>query len=330
MRFTDLPFLRYLVILFLVPMVVYPMAFLLVRSASYESWAMSRWGPALDYPFTVRHVDANVVIFGDSSAFLGLDPRIVDAQLGIKSVVLPATIGSLPILSDKPLQAYLAHNRSPQLLVFYFVPWNLDYLQGARIGLYEGEEGLIRHTNPKEIFAFGLHHPAELLKFPFRFFSFFTPQAFITIRDHDRQQNVAEALGHVDYADPHASLASPCTLPAPYLSKTQENSVQALVQRYNQNIPVMVYLAPVPDCNNIGPILYRSFADLHTTPPTVLPADSFAADPYYAHIRPRSVYTASTLFSNALRAALQRKHLSASGPEQTPEAAITTIIHLPH
>ena len=233
-------------------------------------------------------------------------------------------------MNDKPLQAYLAHNQPPQLLVFYFVPWNLDYMQGTRTGLYEGEEVFIRHMNRKDIFAFGLQQPAELLKFPFRFFSFFTPQALTTAINHGRQQNVAAALGHVDYVDPSASLASPCTLPATYLSKTQENSVQALVQHYSQTIPVMVYLAPVPACSNISPILHRSFADLHTAPPMVLPADSFAADPYYAHIRPLYISKATTLFTNALRATRQREQISANGPEQAPEAAITTTMHSPH
>jgi len=37
-------------------------------------------------------MNADMVIFGDSSAFLGVDPRLVEQQLHIKSVVLPMAI----------------------------------------------------------------------------------------------------------------------------------------------------------------------------------------------------------------------------------------------
>ena len=113
------PYARYLWRVLLFPALLYPWAFLLVCLPSYEHWSASQWGPMLEYPYDSR-ANADIVIFGDSSAFFGIDPRLVNAQLGVRSVVLPDTVGSIPVTGDKPLQAYLAHNRKPRLIVFYF------------------------------------------------------------------------------------------------------------------------------------------------------------------------------------------------------------------
>ena len=73
-------FSRFLLFLFLLPGAFYLAMFPLVRVAGfgYESWGLSKWGPVLNFPFEARHMDADVVVFGDSSAFLGIDPRLVN------------------------------------------------------------------------------------------------------------------------------------------------------------------------------------------------------------------------------------------------------------
>ena len=63
----------------------------------------------------------------------------------------------------------------------------------------------------------------------------------------------------------------------------------------------MVYLAPIPACTNSGNLRTSSFGSLNVAQPRQLPADSFAGDPYYAHILPGSVAAASRLFANALQ-----------------------------
>ncbi len=296
------PYARYLWRVLLIPALLYPLAFFLVCLPSYERWSTSQWGPMLEYPY-VSNANADVVLFGDSSAFFGIDPRLVNAQLGIKSVVLPDTVGSIPVTGDKPLQAYLAHNRKPKLIVFYFSAWNLDFDHAAYGRLFEGEEMMFRHMSGREIATFGRHHPFELLSFPFRLYSTIGPK-MVTAALHrvNREQNTTEALGHADYTEPFAPLNNSCRIPANYLANTGDESVRALVRRYaSPGTRVMVYLAPIPACTNSADLLTRSFGSLDVAQPKLLPADSFAGDPYYAHVLPSSVAAASRLFANALR-----------------------------
>lgn len=297
---------RYLWRVLLIPLLLYPFAFFLVRLPSYEHWSTSQWGPMLEYPFDSR-ANADVVVFGDSSAFFGIDPRIVSAQIGVKSVVLPDTVGSIPVTGDRPLGAYLAHNRKPRLIVFYFSPWNLDFDHTAYGRLFEGEEMMLRHMSGREIAAFGLHHPLELLVFPLRLYSTFGPKIAIAAMHHtDREETTKETLGHASYTEPFSPLNGLCKIPGNYIAHTGSASVRALVRRYTTpETRVMVYLAPIPACTNSGDVAAHSFADLGAARPKLMPPASFAGDPYYAHVRPESVPASSTLFANAVRGQLQ-------------------------
>lgn len=311
-RLKNRGFFWCLFLVLVIPILLYPTAFLVVSMPSYERWATSKWGPVLDYAFDTQPKNADVLIFGDSSAFLGIDPRLVNKELGIKSIVLPATIGSLPVVGDHALRTYLSHNKLPQLLVLYFAPWNLDYKSTGTVGLFEGEEMLFRYGAKREVIDFIRQHPQEFFKFPFRFYSSFTPTALRNAWTRtNRKLTTANALGHVDYTEDRPALASPCNVPQDFLNDSRMDSVEDLVRRYNtQQIRVMVYLAPIPDCVNVGPVIKRSYGNLGAVPPKLLPSSYFSDDPYYAHLRPVSVPAASELFAQALSKRLQQTRFS--------------------
>lgn len=257
----------------------------------------------LEYGYDTHPQNADVVIFGDSSAFIGIDPRILNATLGVHSLILPDTVGSIPVTGDAPLRTYLAHNRPPRLIVLYFSPWNLDFSKIPSFRLFEGEEMLLRHGSRREIVAFTLHHPTEMLQFPFRLYSTFGPKMLHAALHHvNREQDTANALGHADFNEARPPLTASCVIPADYLKDTGSASVQELAQRYRTPATqVMVYLAPVPACNNSAEIGQRSFATLQAAPPKILPPQDFVGDVYYAHIMPDQVPTATALLGQALR-----------------------------
>lgn len=295
-------FLRYLLLLLLIPAIFYPFPFLIATSASYEHWSTSQWGPMLEYAYSTQPQNADVVIFGDSTAFIGIDPRILNEKLGVRSLVLPDTVGSIPVTGDLPLRTYLAHNRPPHLLVLYFSAWNLDFAHIAKFRLFEGEEMLLRHGSRHEIVDFTLHHPTELLVFPFRLYSTFGPKMITAALHHvNREQSTVQALGHADFTAAFPLLEPSCVIPADYLTDTGSASVQALVRRYTTpETRVMVYIAPVPDCTNSAAVTRRVFPALHAASPQALPAPDFAGDAYYAHVLPPFVRASTLQLANAL------------------------------
>ena len=297
-------FRAYLFWLLLIPSVVYASVFPLVMipALNYERWGPSKWGPILQYGFDLNHQDADVVIFGDSSAFLGIDPRTANAQLGVKSLVIPNTIGSLPITGETALQKYLANNRPPRLIVLYFSAWNLNYEQTARARyLFEGEEMLLHNGSRADVARFALEHPLELLAFPLRLNSTLGLQLLKTVLRGDRERQTAAALGHVDYTDPISPLTPACELPEKYLAMRDDASIERLVRRYTTpQTEVAVYLAPVPGCKNASAVTGRSYAALGAAPPVPLEASSFADDLNYAHIQAASVGSATQLFIKSM------------------------------
>lgn len=294
---------RFLLWFLLLPALLYFAAFAIVRSHSYEHWSRSQWGPMLDFAFETGPQNADVLIFGDSSAFIGVDPRLVQAELGVKTLVLPNTVGSLPVTGDLALERYLETNAPPKLLVLYFSAWNLDYAKAEDVRLFEGEEMLFRHAGLREIAAFTRRRPLETLAFPLRLYSTFGPRMIqAMMAKQDRERSTALALGHVDDPDPFPPLPASCTLPAKLLNAGgSAASVEALARKYSSaGTRVMIYLAPVPHCGNSGAILSRSYSVVGAEPPAELPARGFLADPNFAHIEPAFVPQSTRLLTDAV------------------------------
>ncbi len=317
-------YLRYLLWAALIPSVLWLLAFPLVCSRSYERWGETEWGPVLEYPYEAGTPDADVVIWGDSSAFIGVDPRLVNQQLGIRSVVLPSTVGSLPVMGDGPLRNYLAHHKQPTLIVLYFSPWNLDFNHMAPGRHFEGEEMMMRHGTAREIALYALRHPFEIFAFPTRLYSTFGSKMLVEfLHGKSREQETLASLGHAPYAEPYPPLGDLCRIPSAYLKQYGTQSVEQLRDRYRTpGTQVMVYLAPVPDCTNSGSLGTRSFASLGAAAPVRMPPTDFADDPYYTHIRPSEVPASSAVFANALKEHLQQvapQLLQATAPN--PQAA---------
>ncbi len=300
-------YLRYFLAFSIMPVLVWLSAFPLVCAKNYEQWSESQWGPMLEYPYLTSTPNADVVIFGDSSAFLGIDPRLVNAQLGIKSLVLPSTVGSLPVMGDSPLRFYLAHHQQPKLIVLYFGAWNLDFAHLTTGRVFEGEEMMMRHGTWGEILHYELRHPLEFLEFPLRVYSSFGQKMVTAILLHrSRAKDTFAALGHAPYTELFGSLTNTCRFPQDFLDRTGQQTVADLKQRFQTpTTQVMVYLAPIPNCTNSADIRNRNVSSLGAAPPALLPPTDFAADPYYAHISPPFVPDATQAFTDALRQKLQ-------------------------
>ncbi len=275
----------------------------------------------LDFAFNTGHQNADVVIFGDSSAFIGIDPRVVNAQLGVKSIVLPGTIGSLPVTDDLALRRYLSSNKPPRLIVLYFSAWNLDYRNVDNIRPFEGDEMMLRHGSWIEIARFARRNTFDALVFPFRLYSTFGPGMLHAILRHeDRESATAMALGHVDDHDPFPTLTEGCRLPALMTTPGKQTTVESLIRVYTTPATqVMVYLAPVPGCQNAILLSSRSYSSLNAAPPLVLPARDFLGDPNFAHLLPIFVGPSSRQFAKSLQARLE--HLAVD--HQIPAAPLS-------
>jgi hypothetical protein len=300
---------QYFVWLALPCFLIYVCGFLIVRANGYDRWSGNSWGSNLDYAFHTAGENADVVIFGDSSALLAVDPLELSRQLRLKVVNLPNTIGSLPVVGDMGLRHYLATNRPPRLIIFYFTAWDLDYThqQGTRI--FEGEEMLAKHGSWRQIADFGFHHPREVLYFPFRVFSNWSIVATLHgLRGSRASSEVYESRGHVKNDLPFPALSDACSFPSAVMDSHGMTTIRQLQTRYTSSqTATMLYLAPVPRCENVNRLIGSVKERLASPPPAVLPAGEFTADSYYAHLRPNAVDLATTQLGDTTKNWLSRR-----------------------
>ena len=164
---SDSRLLGYLLAVLAVSVVLYPLPFYLVRLPSYLQWNRTLSFRPMEFSFKAVGQNADVVIFGDSTASNGIDPSRMSAALGTKVVVLPNNLGELNVIDDLPLRRYIKADRPPRLIVFYFAPWNFDYRRDPVIvPTYDGLEMLMRHGAPGEISIlrqgpFPVHNPVS-------------------------------------------------------------------------------------------------------------------------------------------------------------------------
>jgi hypothetical protein len=307
----EASFRRFLAWLFLPPLIIYLAGFALVCLPAYERWSGSKWAPTLEYAFQTAGENADVVVYGDSTALYGVDPLQMEKDLGLKVVNLPNTMGSLPVVDDLSLKLYLAHNPPPKLIVFYMSSWNLNYMHPWGPRLFEGEEMLLRHGSWGQIFHFAANHLEETLNFPFRVYSGLGPRSIIDmLRASHGVPEVVTQRGHEVNDLPVGPLSSDCTLPDTLVQEHRTASVQALIDRYTTpQTKTFLYLSPVPGCQNTSALLssIRANMTLPAAQPAVLAAGDFSSDNMFAHVRPDAVAASTDLLTRAVRPHLEAK-----------------------
>jgi len=91
------------------------------------------------YGSRLQHADCEIVIDGDSTALVGVLPRIIEQRTGLKTCNIAEVAGVKMLNGMMVLDDYLAHNRRPQYLVFVFAPENLNNPNGwGFVNAWEG------------------------------------------------------------------------------------------------------------------------------------------------------------------------------------------------
>ena len=310
-RFENLHFLWIVLVAFAV---LYALPWCLIRVPSTERWAGSIYGPVMDFGYDTAGQNADVLLVGDSSLIMGVDPSKVSRRLRLKVISLPNTIGSLRIDGEIVLQRYLKANRPPRLIVMYLNPWNLDYThQYDGLSFYEGEEMMLRHGTAGEVAKFFMKYPAATLEFPFRFYMANPQNAWDTFRNHRQPGQTAYATGgHYNALYMFTPIVGSCTLPESKVKVVPMDSAKEFLAEYNRGgTRAAVYLAPLPGCKNSEQLTARSFAEIGSPSPRVLKPGDFLADPFYAHIQPDGVQDSTNLLTDFLTSALSTQALHA-------------------
>ncbi len=288
----------------MIPVLGYVFPFFAERVAPLDRWSVSHFGQILDHGYGLAGQNADIVVFGDSSAIFGVDTVRLSRQLGLKVINIPGTLGTLPITGDRTLRLYLAGNRPPRLIVFYFTPWNMDFNELKEAATYEGEEQMVRHEPLRVLAAQAVHSPEHLFEFPFQFYV--VPSRLTSFTDEEQFRPVQVVQGHSAYVGT-AALPGDCVLPESLIHQTSTRSVQQLVHTFTTaQTRTLVYLAPLPDCRGASEVAAAQYAGVDAAPPVILPSTDFADHDRYVHALAPAEDTTTDLLQQAVQKALAR------------------------
>lgn len=264
---------------YLLVLVLPSLVFMLVAIpwTRYARAAPGKWMmAAMDFRYSLQNVNADVVIFGDSTGLVALDPSLMQRELHL-SVVNVSSLGSIfNVRLDEMLEHYLRYNKPPRLIIVSLSPWNLRQEPVTPTDSFEGVVMLVRHGTWPQIFHFVAAHPIVTLHFEFQVLR----SLFISFRNQDPglHQELVEHRGFAPIDPP--ALEHPCKLPDSYTDPAMpEGLAFHFYKKYSTpQTKVLIYMAPVPDCEGS-----EQFSSPHPhaawlVPSTVVPAAEMCED----------------------------------------------------
>jgi hypothetical protein len=107
--------------------------------------------------------NCQVLVYGDSSAMVGIDPSVIRARTGLSTCNIAEFQPMTMLNGTMLLDTYLEHNTAPRFLVFYFAPEDLDP-QSQHNGPFEAIVYRMRRPHKlASLVDLALHHPNELI-----------------------------------------------------------------------------------------------------------------------------------------------------------------------
>ncbi len=152
------------VTLLLVPATACILSFLVVGTRFAQLEGDSGWVRAGSQIFLAHDVNCEVLVYGDSTAITGIDPKILYQYTHLHSCNVAQTKGAIVVLGTSALDIYLNHNQRPKYLVLQFSA--ADFYRAESwadtTSYMEGGIDLIRFYPKESVYTNVIRHP-ELL-----------------------------------------------------------------------------------------------------------------------------------------------------------------------
>ncbi len=238
----------------------------------------------IGFSLRARNLNCQVLIYGDSTALVAFDPKIIEQQTGLKTcnIAEPAPV-HMVIGSAFPLDRYLEHNVSPQVILSMWSPFSphpttqpmTHYSpEGVEYALlyHHGTdfwEGLVKH--PEWATAFSMFVVKELVR------DAASRLHLITVRNSALEATPRDLrAGFWEYDLPPLK-ACDSTPNKEWLSETEKRrSIEAFRTRYSTtNTKVLVDIGPLPDCIGEKREILHNSAGLYDNRLQILPISDF-------------------------------------------------------
>ena len=162
-----LHFRGYLALVLLLPIVVFLLTFPLAASPAFLHISRRSLWHATHYRFVQpAQQNCDVVIAGDSSGMIGVDPHVIQARTGWTTCNLGLPYVGTALAGTRVLDDYLAHNRPPRFIVFHL---SNNHLRRPELdednGIVDGWLMVDEHFPFGEKLRIFASHPLDSLRF---------------------------------------------------------------------------------------------------------------------------------------------------------------------
>jgi hypothetical protein len=242
----------YVLLMLLIPGVFLASSIPIVRSNSFPLASGDPFLLNSDYAFSLKHVDCEVVIYGDSTALTGLDPTVVSRATGLKTCNIAQAQSIIQILGMLALDTYLQNNAPPKYVVMQFAP---ETLSRGRSDFFwpEGLTLLLRKKSLFEALPTFIRHPVQAYNFSIwaikaKVASFIKPPI-----DFASTEAIFRSRGGLIILPKSAE--THCLNSIAYVQPTVD-WVQNLKDKYaNNGTRVLINVSPLPTCSPIAALV---------------------------------------------------------------------------
>jgi hypothetical protein len=261
----------YVLTLVLLPILLLVSSIPIVRSDAFPIESGDPFVMYSDYPFSLKHVDCEVVIFGDSTASTGIDPTVVEKVTGLKSCSIAESQSIFEIIGPYALDTYLRNNAPPKFIVMQFSPEVLS--RSKEIFWPEGLTLLFRKMPLTAALPIVAKHPVEFYNF-----------AIWAIKAKVRALHETPA-GFTGMNVIFQAKRGLITLPKPPETNCGTHESRALPSRswvrrmrdtYSSDVTrVVIDVAPVPECTQGVQRMATGFEKITDNTLPIFPIDQF-------------------------------------------------------
>jgi hypothetical protein len=233
-----------------------------------------------DAGFVSRNRACDILLYGDSTANVGLDPGLITPQTGLSTCNIATNRPVVDTLDMMPVDAFLQHNPKPKLIVFQFGPelFYRDKSGWAHNGPYSPMLILARDLPQSEALRIMVSRPAETTQFLLYilqteiFPKHSSPQV-----DAEYKRMIAHAAASNGQLELGFPAISECNSPILKLYGPVDTAwIRSLHERYEaQGIKVLVRAAPIPLCDPLYAKFQQDLAGILDGPLEPLPIQSF-------------------------------------------------------
>lgn len=251
----------------------------------------------IQFPFTLKNENYDFLLYGDSSGLFGLDPLIIQKEVG-RPVLSLCTYRNVIIMTGTVgLDEYLKNNHRPKVLVLAISATDDDpnNLPGNPF-TYEASLSTVRNGSLSSLWRM-YSHPAGLINLYSRIVDTIVHPSFH--RSDIWLQTFRNAHGHI----PFPARLRPETCQGPYGARAPmtHGFTRQFISKYSaMGIRVVVYIAPTPDCNPYFDYYRTAMQGIRDNEPYKLPHQVMQND-FGDHPFPSMVPAISRRFGQDLR-----------------------------